>query len=182
MVIVPMGKFLFAFLEKGKILKGERGKPIYWCMLFELTLFFLSQFSFFSSLFSFLSFFFSFPLALFFFSRCEMYSLFFHRFYRARQGPLYSAYRDQCFTVLPLNRLCLVWVYLPTILCDTKPCQTEADSFCPTVRRGLSCHDVNLFSPHTQSMHSTVPSQIASFRWSIIPAGRTSQKRLEQGP
>ena len=30
------------FLEKGKILKGERGKPIYWCMLFELTLFFLS--------------------------------------------------------------------------------------------------------------------------------------------
>ena len=31
-------------------------------------------------------------------------------------------------------------------------------------------------------MHSTVPSQIASFGWSIIPAGRTSQKRLEQGP
>ena len=30
------------FLEKGKILKGEREKPIYWCMLFELTLFFLS--------------------------------------------------------------------------------------------------------------------------------------------
>ena len=31
-------------------------------------------------------------------------------------------------------------------------------------------------------MHSTVSSQIASFGWSIIPAGRTSQKRLEQGP
>ena len=61
------------------------------------------------------------------------------------------------------------------------PCQTEADSFCPSARRGLSCHDVNLFSPHTQSMHSTVPSQIASFGWSIIPAGHTSQKRLEQG-
>ena len=29
MVIVPMGKSLFAFLEKCKILKGERGKPIY---------------------------------------------------------------------------------------------------------------------------------------------------------
>ena len=43
MVIVPMGKFLLAFfLEKGEILKGEREKPIYWCMLFELTLFFLS--------------------------------------------------------------------------------------------------------------------------------------------
>ena len=57
-----------------------------------------------------------------------------------------------------------------------------ADSFCPSVRRSLSCHDVNLLSPHTQSMHSTVPSQIASFGWSVIPAGRTSQKRLEQGP
>ena len=31
-------------------------------------------------------------------------------------------------------------------------------------------------------MHLTVPSQIASFGWSIILAGRTSQKRLEQGP
>ena len=57
-----------------------------------------------------------------------------------------------------------------------------ADSFCPSARRGLSCHDVNFLSPHTQSMHSTVPSQIASFGWSIIPAGCTSQKRLEQGP
>ena len=43
MVIVPMGKFLLAFfLEKGEILKGEREKPIYWCMFFELTLIFLS--------------------------------------------------------------------------------------------------------------------------------------------
>ena len=57
-----------------------------------------------------------------------------------------------------------------------------ADSFCPSACRGLSCHDVNFLSPHTQSMHSTVPPQIASFGWSIIPAGRTSQKRLEQGP
>ena len=56
------------------------------------------------------------------------------------------------------------------------------DSFCPSARRGLSCHDVNSLSPHTQSMHSTVLPQIASFGWSIIPAGRTSQKRLEQGP
>ena len=42
MVIVPMGKVLACVLEKGEILKGEREKPIYWCMLFELTLFFLS--------------------------------------------------------------------------------------------------------------------------------------------
>ena len=74
------------------------------------------------------------------------------------------------------------------MLCDTEPLPDRgglilcvADSFCPSVHRGLSCHDV-LLSPHTQSMHSTVSSQIASFGWSIIPAGRTSQKRLEQGP
>ena len=36
--------------------------------------------------------------------------------------------------------------------------------------------------PHSQSMHPTVPSQIASFRWSIILARRTSQKRLGQEP
>ena len=56
-----------------------------------------------------------------------------------------------------------------------------ADSFCPSARCGLSCHDVNFLSPHTQSMHSTVPSQILSFGWSIIPAGRTSQRGLSRG-
>ena len=56
-----------------------------------------------------------------------------------------------------------------------------ADLFCPSARRGLSCHDVNFLSPHTQSMHSTVPSQILSFGWPIIPAGRTFPKRFEQG-
>ena len=81
----------------------------------------------------------------------------------------------------PLTPLCLAWVYLPTILCDTEPLPDRGGLICPSVRRGLSCHDVNLFFPHTQSMHSTVPSQFASFGWSIIPAGRTSQKRLEQG-
>ena len=70
---------------------------------------------------------------------------------------------------------------VPACCATQNPCQTEADLFCPSVRRGLSCHDVNLFSPHTQSMHSTVPSQIAYFGWSIIPAGRTSQRRFEQG-
>ena len=57
-----------------------------------------------------------------------------------------------------------------------------ADSFCLVLLCAAACHEVNLLSPHAQSMHSTVPSQIASFGWSIIPAGRTSKKRLEQGP
>ena len=67
-----------------------------------------SQFPLFSSLFSFLSF------LLFFYS---IFSFFFYSHgpvFRARQGPFYSACRDQCLTTLLLNRLCLVWAYLPT--------------------------------------------------------------------
>ena len=134
MVIVPLGKLSFAYFGgKVRFLKGERGKPIYWCMLFRTNslLSFLVFFPFFSV---FILILFLFPLALFFFSPCEIYPLFFHPFYRARQGPLYSACRDQCFTVLPLNRLCLVWVYLSIV---QNPYQTEVDSFCPSVRRGL---------------------------------------------
>ena len=71
---------------------------------------------------------------------------------------------------MPLNRFCLVWVYLPTTLCDTHPRQTEADLFYSSVCRSISsCHDINPFSLRSQSMHPTVPSQIASFGWSIIP-------------
>ena len=101
---------------------------------------------------------FSFPLTLLFLLRCEK-SPVFRSLYRARQRPLYSACRDQCFTVLPLNRLCLVWVCLPIV---QNPCQTEADPFCPfcaprthfvSACHGLSCHNVNFLSPHTQSMH-----------------------------
>ena len=67
-----------------------------------------------SSVFS-LFFFFSFSyfLLLCFLLLCE-YPLFFDDFFRARQGSFYSAFRDQFFTTLPLNRLCLVWAYLPT--------------------------------------------------------------------
>ena len=130
----PTGKVLVCVLwRKMRFLKGERGKPIYWCMLFR-TNSLLSFLVFFPFLSVFVLIFFLFPLTLFFFSRCKIYSLFFDPLYRARQGPLYSACRDQCFTVLPLNRLCLVWVHLPIV---QNPCQTEADSFCPSVRRGL---------------------------------------------
>ena len=68
----------------------------------------------FSSIFS-LIFFFSFScfLLLYFLLLCE-YPLFFDPEFRARRGSFYTACRDQFFTTLPLNRLCLVWVYMPT--------------------------------------------------------------------
>ena len=77
----------------------------------EPTLVFLS-FLFFSFLFSFVSF--SFLLTLFFPFTLKNMLCFLIPSYKARQEPLYSAYRDQGFTILPLNRLCLVWAYLPT--------------------------------------------------------------------
>ena len=133
MVIVPLGKFSFAFFgRKVRFLKGERGKPTYWCMLFQ-TNSLLSFLVFFPFLSVFVLIFFLFLLLCFSFYVVKN-PLFFDPLYRARQGPLYSACRDQCFTVLPLNRLCLVWVYLPIV---QKPCQTEADPFCLSVRRGL---------------------------------------------
>ena len=129
----PTGKVLVCVLwRKVRFLKGERGKPIYWCMLFR-TNSLLSFLVFFPFLSVFVLIFFLFLLLCFSFHVVKN-PLFLDPLYRARQGPLYSACRDQCFTVLPLNRLCLVWVYLPIV---QNPCQTEADSFCPSVRRGL---------------------------------------------
>ena len=177
-----MGKFLLAFLEKGKILKGEREKPIYWCMLFELTLFF-SFLIFFPFLSVFVLIFFLFLLLCFSFHLMRYTLCFSAPSTGHGKGLFIVPAVTSVLLSCPLTPLCLAWVYLPTILCDAEPLPDRGGLiFCPPVHRGLSCHDVNLFSPHTQSMHSTVPSQIASFGWSIIPAGRTSQKRLEQGP
>ena len=108
-MVIVQKEFLLR-LGREQDLKGERGKPTYWCMPIELSLFF-PQFPLFSSLFSFLSFFFSFYSVFLFYS---VNTLFFGPFFRAWQGPFYSACRNQCFTTLPLNCLCLVWAYLPT--------------------------------------------------------------------
>ena len=133
MVIVPLGKLSFAFFGgKVRFLKGERGKPTYWCMLFR-TNSLISFLVFFPFLSVFVLIFFLLFLLCFSFYVVKN-PLFFDLLYRARQRPLYSACRDQCFTVLPLNCLCLVWVYLSIV---QNPCQTEADPFCPFVRRGL---------------------------------------------
>ena len=145
MVIVPLGKLSFAFFGGNvRFLKGERGKPIYWCMLFR-TNSLLSFLVFFPFLSVFVLIFFLLFLLCFSFYVVKN-PLFFHPFYSARQGPLYSTCRDRCFTVLPLNRLCLVWVHLPIV---QNPCQTEADSFCPSARRGLilSCPSVRRGQP-----------------------------------
>ena len=66
MVIVPLGKLSFAFFGgKVRFLKGEREKPIYWCMLFQ-TNFLLSFLVFFPFLSVSVLISFSFPLTLLF--------------------------------------------------------------------------------------------------------------------
>ena len=150
-------------------------------MLFELTLFFLSWFSFFSSLFSFFSFF-LFLLLCFSFNVVKCALCFSTSSTGHGKGLFIAPAVTSVLLFCPLTAFIWSGCTCRPYCATQNPCQTEADSFCPFVRRGLSCHDVNLFSLHTQSMHSTVPSQIAHFGWSIIPAGRTSQKRLEQGP
>ena len=93
MVIVPLGKFSFAFLGGNvRFLKGERGKLIYWCMLFR-TNSLLSFLVFFPFLSIFVLIFFLLSLLFFFFLPREN-PLIFDPLYRARQGPLYSACRD----------------------------------------------------------------------------------------
>ena len=76
MVIAPLGKLSFAFFGgKVRFLKGERGEPIYWCMLFR-TNSLLSFLVFFPFLSVFVLIFFLSPLSLFLFSRCEISSVF----------------------------------------------------------------------------------------------------------
>ena len=117
------------------------------------------------------------------FSFYSVNALFFDPLFRAWQGPFYSACRGQCFITLPLNRLCLVWAYLPTttvFVCMSHPCQVKAGLFHSSVHRStLTCHGINAFSlfPSRHAPNGS-PLNLASFGWSIIPAGRTSQKSL----
>ena len=65
-------------------------------------------------------------------------------------------------------------------LCATHPCQTKAGLFHSSVHHStLTCHSVNAFSLFL-SRHAPngSPLNLASFGWSVIPAGRTSQKGL----
>ena len=187
MVIVPLGKFSFCILwKKGEILKGERGKPIYWCMLFR-TNSLLSFLVFFPFLSIFVLIFFSSILTLFFFSMLWKILYFSILSTGHGKGPFIVPAMTNILLFCPLT--VFVWSGCTCRSYKTPARQRRihfvllcaADSFCPSARRGLSCHDVNFLSPHTQSMHSTVPSQILSFGWFIIPAGRTSQRGLSRG-
>ena len=86
--------------------------------------------------------------------------------------------------VLPLCPLtAFVWsgcTCRPPSLCDTHPCQTKVGLFHSSVHRStLTCHGINAFS-FFLSRHASngSPLNLASFGWSVIPAGRTSQKDL----
>ena len=103
--LLPKKESLFTFWKRARFEGGERETdlPVHaHCITSPSSLIF--------------SLFFSVFFLIFFlcFSFYSVNALFFDPFFRAWQGPFYSACRDQCFTTLPLNRLCLVWAYLPT--------------------------------------------------------------------
>ena len=68
----------------------------------------------------------------------------------------------------------------PPSLCDIHSCQTKAGLFRSSVHRStLTCHGINAFSlfPSRHAPNGS-PLNFASFGWSVIPAGCTSQKGL----
>ena len=156
-------EFLLCF-GREQDLKGEREKSTYWCMLIVLSLFFPSVF-------------------FLFFSFTPQYSLFFDPLLKARQGSLYSACRNQILPLCPLTALSGLGVltdHQRVHLCATHPYQTKAGLFHSSVHRStLTCHGINVFSlfPSRHAPNS-FPLNLASFGWSVIPAGRTSQKSL----
>ena len=94
MVIIPLGILSFAFFGGNvRFLEGERGKPIYWCMLLR-TNSLISFLVFFPFLSVFVLIFFLPFLLCFSFFYVVKNPLFFDPLYRAQQGPLYSACRD----------------------------------------------------------------------------------------
>ena len=127
-----------------------------------------------------------FPSVFFlFFSFTPQYSLFFDPLLKARQGSLYSACRNQILPLCPLTALSGLGVltdHQRVHLCATHPCPTKAGLFHSLAHRStLTCHDVNAFSlfPSRHASNSFLLN-LASFGWSVILTGRTSQKGLGQ--
>ena len=137
MVIVPLGKLSFAFFGgKVRFLKGERGKPTYWYMLFQTNSLF-SFLVFFSFLSVFVLIFFSFPLTLFFFFTLWKILCLSIPFIGHGKGLFIVPAVTSILLSCPLTAF--VWPGCTCRPCyaTQNPCQTEADSFCPSMRRGL---------------------------------------------
>lgn len=85
------------------------------------------------------------------------------------------------FTILALNYLCLVWVYLPTTTGPSVCHSLSLDKrklFCLFVCRGtLSCYAVGaFFLSIPRGMHLVGPTQLCSFGWYVISTGHFPQK------
>ena len=130
----PIGKVLVCVLwRKVRFLKGERGEPIYWCMLFR-TNSLLSFLVFFPFLSVFVLIFFSFPLTLLFLLRCEKILCFLIPYTGHGKGLFIVPAVISVLLFCPLTTF--VWSGC-TCQSYKNPCQTEADPFCLSVRRGL---------------------------------------------
>ena len=154
MVIVPMGKFLLAFFgERWDFEGGEREADLLVHALWTNSLF---------SFLVFLSFSLCFRSYLFSFSSC---SVFLFTLWDILYFSIFFTGHDKGLFIVPAVTSVLLFCPLTAFVWSGRACQLyktlarqrwvhfvllcAADSFCPSVRRGLSCHDVNLLSSHT---------------------------------
>ena len=124
-----------------------------------------------------------FPTFFLFYFSLHVLPLFFLPMFWAQWRSFYSACRDQILLFCPLTTF--VWsgcTCRPPLVRFHHPPQLQTKKkmfYLLACRSTLSCHDVGVFSlyPSCHAPNSSSPN-LASFGWSIIPAGHTSQKSL----
>ena len=162
-------------------LKGERGKPIYWCMPIELTLLFFLVF--------FLSFSIFFLIFFLFFLLCFS----FHSLKKILYFSILFSGHDKGHFIVPtvtkVLPFCPLIVFVwsgrtcwPLGLCDIHPRQIEAGLFfVPLCTVTLLPATILMLSLSTlKACTQRFPLKLASYGWSIIPTGCTSQKGLDR--
>ena len=170
----------FLLLEQGGILRGRKGNNLLVHAYRTNSLYF--SFSFFVSIFPLIFPFFSFSLFFYFVISlrwlllwflplfCYCSSLFAHG-----KGLLLQRLSWPDFTVLALNHLCLVWVYLPT---TTGPFMCHSPS--PDKDDYFVCQSVMLWCgfslPILHGMNLVAPAQFCPFGWCVISVGHFPQK------
>ena len=148
-----------------RFLKGERGKPIYWCMPFR-TNSLLSFLVFFHFLSIFVLIFFLLFLLYFSFLCREKSSVFLPFSTGHGKGPFIVPAVTNILLFCPLTVFVWSGCTCRSYKTPTRQRRTHfvllraADSFCLVLLCAAACHDVNLLFPHTQSMHSTFPLKL----------------------
>ena len=162
-------------------MKGERGKPIYWCMPTVLPLIFSLIFSLFFSVFFLIFFLLLFTLFFLFTPRMLCFSV---PFSGHGKGPFIVPIVTNVLLFCPLTAF--VWsgrTCRPTSRVTFTLARQRQVCFVPQSTVTLfSCHGINALSFYSQGMHLTVPPQTCFFWVVCHPSSTYLSKGLEQEP